>query len=105
VAAEFAVAMPAVLACLVLCLGAVQGASQYAGLSGAAAVAARLAGRGDDPGAAHAPAGAEMAVEHEGGLVCVTMSGGDGVGLSRLGIRLSARACALDEGSTGSTDR
>jgi hypothetical protein len=97
VSAEFAVALPAVLACLALCVGGVFSAAQYAALAGSAAVAARLAGRGDDPGSVEAPAGSTFQIERDGGVVCVTVTASDGTQLSRLGIRLSARACALDE--------
>ncbi|MEV8214396.1 TadE family type IV pilus minor pilin [Leifsonia sp. NPDC077715] len=97
VSAEFAVALPAVLGCLALCVGGIAGAAQYAALAGSAAVAARLAGRGDDPGGAGAPAGSTVGIEREGGLVCVSSTASGDTTLSRLGIRLSARACALDE--------
>ena len=97
VSAEFAVALPAVLGCLALCVGGVYGAAQYAALAGSAAVAARLAGRGDDPDGAGAPAGSTYGVEREGDLVCVTTTPAGDSMLSRLGIRLAARACALDE--------
>lgn len=96
VTAEFAVALPAVLACLALCVGALHGAVQYGALAAGAAAAARLEGRGDDP-AGSIPPGAAAVVERAGRTVCVRLTaGGDSV-LSRLGIRLSARACALDE--------
>lgn len=99
VSAEFAVAIPAVLACLALCVGAVAGSAQYAGLSAAAAAAARLAGRGDDPGGA-TPPGASLSVERDGPLVCAAMSAPAGGALSRLGVRLAARACAVDDKAT-----
>jgi hypothetical protein len=101
VTAEFAVALPAVLLCLALCVGAVIGAARFAGLTAAAAAAARLAGRGDDPGGASAPTGASMSIEREGGTVCVQMMDPEGTVLSGLGVRLTAHACALDEGSGG----
>ena len=97
VSAEFAVALPAVLGCLALCVGGVYGAAQYAALAGSAAVAARLAARGDDPVGAGAPAGSSFGIEREGKVVCVSSTAPDGAILSRLGIRLRARACALDE--------
>ena len=100
VTAEFSVALPAVLACLALCIGAVHGAAQYGALAAGAASAARLAGRGDDPGGA-LPSGAAMAVEREGRAVCVRVTAGGETVLSRLGIRLSSRACALDEAAAG----
>lgn len=99
--AEFAVALPAVLVCLALCVGAVIGAARYGGLIATAAAAARLAGRGDDPSGAPAPSGASMSIEREGGTICVRMTDADGTVLSNIGIRLTARACALDEGPGG----
>lgn len=97
VTAEFAVALPAVLGCLALCVGVVHGAGQYAALSGGAAAAARLAGRGDDPGTAGMPPGTVLGVDRQGGLVCVTANAAADALLTRLGVRLNARACALDE--------
>lgn len=85
------------LACLALCVGALHGLGQYAGLTGSAAVAARLAGRGDDPTAGQVPAGTTTSIEREGGMLCVQMTASEDTVLSRLGIRLTARACALDE--------
>jgi Flp pilus assembly protein TadG len=101
VTAEFAVALPAVLACLALCVGVVQSAAQYAALAGSAALAARLAGRGDDPSSAGAKGGTTQSIERQGGMLCVQMTAPDDTVLGRLGIRLSARACALDEAVTG----
>ncbi|ANF32792.1 hypothetical protein A0130_15010 [Leifsonia xyli] len=100
VSAEFAVALPAVLGCLAVCVGGICGAAQYGALAGSAAVAARQAGRGDVVGGAGAPAGADFGIEREGGVVCVRSTASDDAALSRLGIRLSARACALDESVT-----
>lgn len=101
VTAEFAVALPAVLLCLALCIGAVIGAARYGALTAAAAAAARLTGRGDDPSGASAPAGTSMSIEREGGTVCVRMTDPEGTVLSGIGLRLTARACALDEGRAG----
>jgi hypothetical protein len=98
VTAEFAVALPAVLACLALCVGAVSGSAQLGALTAGAAAAARLAGRGDDPAAAPIPGGAGMGVERAGSTVCVRLTAAEDATLSRIGVRLSARACALDEG-------
>jgi len=96
VTAEFAITVPAVLGCVALCVAAVVGAAAHAGLAGSAAAAARLAARGDDP-AAVVPHGAAMSVEPEGSTTCVRLSAQDGL-LARLGVPLTARACALDEG-------
>lgn len=100
VTAEFAVALPAVLACLALCLGALHGAAQYGALAAGAAAAARLEGRGDDP-AGVVPSAAVAEIEREGRTVCVRLTGAGDTVLGRLGIRLSARACALDEAAVG----
>lgn len=94
--AEFATALPAVLLCLALCVGAVQAAAQQARLLDHAASAARLIGRGDPAPAP--PAGASRAVGSEGGLVCVTISEPSGSGgLGALGVTVSARSCVLDD--------
>lgn len=97
VTAEFAIAVPVVLACVALCVAAVLGAAEHAALSGTAASAARLVARGDDPGLAGLPPGTAMTVEPEGSTTCVRLTASDGA-LAGIGIRLSARACALDEG-------
>lgn len=95
VTAEFATALPAVLMCLALCVGAVQAAAQQARLLDNAASAARLIGRGDPPPSP--PAGATRAVASDGALVCVTLSASSGAGLGALGVTVTARSCALDE--------
>ena len=97
--AEFAVALPAVLACLALCLGAVQAVTQQSRLVDAAAQSARMLARGDDPAdTARRMANAELTVEREGGMVCVRATSASAVtGLGALGLAVSARACALDD--------
>ncbi|GAB3584858.1 hypothetical protein GCM10027406_32050 [Leifsonia lichenia] len=101
--AEFAVALPAVLACLALCLGAVQVATQRARLVDAAAQSARMLARGDDPARVARTTEAELTVEREGGMVCVNATGMNPpgftptAGLGVLGVTVSARVCALDE--------
>jgi hypothetical protein len=97
ITAEFATALPAVMLCLALCLGAVQAAAQQSRLLDHAASAARLIGRGDPPPASSP--GATRSVGHESGMVCVTVSAPSGVGgLGALGMAASARSCVLDEG-------
>lgn len=99
--AEFAAALPAALVCLAVGIGAVQAGGQQLRLIDAAAVDARLIGRGDAPrGADLAPgSGADRTIERNGGMVCVTMSARSAVvGLGALGLRIAGRACALDEG-------
>lgn len=98
VTAEFAIATPVVLACVALCVAVVVGAAAHAGLAASAAAAARLAARGDDPGGAELPAGTAVSVEPRGSTTCVKLIAPEGA-LSIIGVRISARACALDEGS------
>lgn len=92
-------ALPAVLACLALCLGAVQAATQQTRMVEAAAQSARLLARGDDPAAAAGLATkVQLDVQREGGMVCVNATSASAVtGLGALGLRVSARACALEE--------
>lgn len=100
VTAEFATALPAVLLCLALCVGAVQAAAQQARLLGQAASAARVIGRGDPAPAP--PAGATRTVGTDDGLVCVTVSAPRGAaGLGALGLTVSARSCVLDDVAIG----
>lgn len=96
VTAEFATALPAVLLCLALCVGAVQAAGQQARLLDHAASSARLIGRGDPAPAP--PAGATRRVGSDAGMVCVTVSAPSGAaGLGALGVEVSARSCVLDD--------
>ncbi len=100
VTAEFATALPAVLLCLGLCVGAVQAAGQQARLLDHAAAAARLIARGDP--APEPPSGAARAVVSEDELVCVTLSAPSGTaGLGALGVTVSARSCVLDDVEPG----
>ena len=97
--AEFAVALPAVVLCLALCVGAVQLVAQQVRLADAAATAARLLGRGDDPGAVVTRSGASgYETTKENGLLCVSLSARPSIGAaSMIGIGASARACSVDE--------
>ena len=63
IAVEFAVALPAVMLVLGLAVGAVVAAAAQVRVEDAAGEAARLAARGDDPGAALALAGGAAALE------------------------------------------
>ncbi|WP_314149720.1 hypothetical protein [uncultured Leifsonia sp.] len=102
--AEFAAALPAVLLCLALCLAAVQAGAQQAQLTGTAAQAARLLARGED--GAGGQEGASADVERADGMVCVRLTAPSAVtGLAPLGVRVSARACALDEAIDGEAER
>ncbi len=96
-AAEFAVAVPAILIVLVLGVGALGAGAGAVRAQQAAADAARLLGRGEDEGRAFdliARAGATGTVERRDGLVCVTASVPVVTGLPEM----SVRACALDGG-------
>lgn len=101
VSAEFAVALPAIVLLLVLCVGALSSASRQVRLQDATADAARLIARGDDEGRAlallaNAASGARGSVSVEGDLVCVSASAP--VGLPLLDMRFTASSCALDGG-------
>jgi Flp pilus assembly protein TadG len=96
VAAEFAVAVPAVMLVLACCLGSVQLASQQVRLQDAAAVAARATARGDPVDVGRLVPGASAAIESGGELVCVTATV-HGPGLFGA-LTLTARSCALAGG-------
>lgn len=90
--------MPAVIVCLALCVAAVQAGAQQVRLADAAAVAARMLGRGDDASGVIARADATLETERAGGMVCVRLTAASAVaGLGPLGSAASARACALDD--------
>lgn len=96
VTAEFAAALPAVMLCLALCVGAIQAAAQQARLLDHAAAAARLLGRGDP--APQPPTGAARRVGSADGLLCVTVTAPSAVGgIGALGLTVSARSCVLDD--------
>ena len=100
VTAEFAAALPAALVCLAVGIGAVQAGGQQLRLIDAAAVDARLLGRGDGARGmgTHSVPGLERAIAREQGMVCVTLSAPSTVlGLGAAGLRIGGRACALDE--------
>jgi Flp pilus assembly protein TadG len=98
VAAEFAVAVPAVLLVLALGVAALGACSRQVRLQDAAADAARLIARGDSleraqsTVAAAAP-GARLAVSQPGDLVCADARAPSGIPLAAL--EVTARACAL----------
>jgi hypothetical protein len=101
VAAELAVALPAVLLALLLGVGALSAAATQVALQDAAADAARLLGRGEGAsraaGVVHAVHGARMASRDAGDLVCVTASADFRVG-RLISIPLHAQSCALGGG-------
>jgi len=102
VAAEFAIAMPAVLLVLAAALGGTQLAGLQLRAQDAAADAARLLGRGDGAAVgAHVAArlpGASWASSTRGDFVCVRVTvapGGPGAGL---GLYAEGSGCALADG-------
>lgn len=102
VAAELALALPAVVLTLLLGAGALGAASRQVALQDAAADAARLLGRGEDPGRAQsavtaAVPGASMSSSLSGDLVCVTASVDVSIG-SIVRVPLNASSCALAGG-------
>ena len=104
VVAEFAVALPAVVLVLGLCLGAVQVASQQVRLTDAAADAARTLARGDAAAVAEArvrrlSGGAQMSTSTRGEFICVELAAPAGLGpASLVGLRVRASGCALAGG-------
>lgn len=102
VAAELALALPAVVLALLLGAGALGAASRQVALQDVSADAARLLGRGESADAAErvvhvAVPDAGMSAARRGDLVCVTASMTASIGaLVRLPLRASS--CALDGG-------
>ena len=102
VAAELALALPAVVLALMLGAGALGAAARQVSLQDAAADAARLLGRGESGGAAAtvvaaAVPGAVTSSRASGDLVCVTARADASIG-TLLRIPLSASSCALSGG-------
>ena len=103
VAAEFAVTLPAVLLVIAIGAGAVVAGAQAARLQGAAADAARLAGRGDSSAlgalVATLPGRTSIDVDEGERLVCVTLSSPVVITvLAATRFDVSARACAAAGG-------
>ncbi|MFS0732178.1 TadE family type IV pilus minor pilin [Microbacterium sp. 1P10UB] len=97
VAAEFAVALPAVVLVVLLTSAALGACATQVRLQDAAADAARLASRGEDPGRIAQPVaaiGGTVAVGARGDLVCVTATAEAGI----IPVTLTASSCALDGG-------
>lgn len=98
VAAEFAVALPAVLLVLALGVAALGACSRQVRLQDAAADAARLVARGDSVERAHgavaaAVPGARLRVSRPGDLVCAEARAPSGIPFARLDV--TAQGCAL----------
>lgn len=102
VAAEFAVALPAVLLIVVLAVGAMHAQAERIVLQDAASDAARLIARGEDGGRADAliakaVPGGGLSIAPNGDLVCVRASAPVRVFPGVL-IDITASACALAGG-------
>ncbi|MFD2675507.1 TadE family type IV pilus minor pilin [Gulosibacter bifidus] len=96
-AAEFAVAMPAVIVVCALAVGAVVAASAQTAAQDAAGEAARLAARGDDHTVALqiAGLGATASVRDSGELRCVNVTVPIRILGRDTGIQASAESCAI----------
>ncbi len=102
VAAELALALPAVALTLLLGAGVLGAASRQVSLQDAAADASRLLGRGESVSAAESTlaasvGGARLSSYHRGDLVCVTVQMDVAVG-ALIRVPLQASSCALDGG-------
>ncbi|WP_233486783.1 TadE family type IV pilus minor pilin [Zhihengliuella sp. ISTPL4] len=102
VAAELALALPAVVLVLLLGVGALAAGSRQVALQDAAADAARLLGRGEDPSSAArvvhgAVPGAGASFGRTDDLVCATATLQVSVG-AVISFPLRASSCALDGG-------
>jgi hypothetical protein len=102
VAAELALALPAVALTLLLGAGALGAAAQLVSVQDAVADAARLLGRGENEASAHAAVaasvpGAHVSSENRGEFVCVSARIDARVG-RLISIPLSASSCALTGG-------
>lgn len=100
VTAEFAVVLPAVMAVVVLTLGAMGATARQVRLEQGVAQGARLAARGEPDAlvgdaVTRAVGDARAVLEEEGDLVCVSATAPAGLSLP-VGL-LRARACALAE--------
>jgi hypothetical protein len=98
VAAEFAVALPAVALVLAVCLGGIGVGSQQVRLQDAAAGAARALARGDAGTAEVVIGGAAWHRWEREGLLCVRLSEAVRAPAVVGGWRLAAVSCALDGG-------
>ena len=102
VAAELALALPAVALTLLLGAGALGAAAQLVSVQDAVADAARLLGRGESDAAAHAAvaasvSGARVTSHARGDFICVTARIDARIG-RLISIPLSATSCALSGG-------
>ncbi|WP_426181245.1 TadE family type IV pilus minor pilin [Microbacterium sp. TWP3-1-2b2] len=102
VAAELAIALPAVVLALLLGAGALGAAARQVSLQDAVADAARLLGRGEDAGTAYAAVtasvrDAQVSSELRGDLSCVSARTDAVIG-HVIRIPLTASSCALSGG-------
>lgn len=97
VAAEFAVAMPAVVIVLAMCVGAVVSASTSVRVQDAAGEAARLSARGDAPEAVLSIAGGAASLEtwDSGELRCARVSAPLVFAGVTISVRVKGESCAL----------
>ncbi|ANJ27817.1 hypothetical protein ATC03_14965 [Agromyces aureus] len=101
VTAEFAVALPAIMLVLAICLASVHLVTVQVRLTDAAAAAARALGRGESVGVASGivsriAGGAELAHADDGTFTCVTLQASGGGLLAP--ITLTSEACAMSGG-------
>lgn len=98
--AEFAVALPAIVAVIAVGAAALMVGSTHVRLQDAAADAARLVSRGEPDRAAgvvaSSVAGAAAVIGSDGDLVCVTATAE--VRVAAVVVPVMARSCALDGG-------
>ncbi len=102
VAAEFAIALPAVILVLAMVLGGLQLGVLQLRLQDAAADAARSLGRGDSAAAvasrlAQQIPGARWSSSRSGALVCARLVASAGGPAAMLGLTVSAASCAQAE--------
>ena len=97
VTAEFAIALPAVLAVFALGEAGVALAGRAVLLTDAASVVARAASRGENPALPpSAPVGTRVLLSTSGGVTCATVSVVAMAG--PIAVPLTARSCALGTG-------
>ncbi|MDJ1372370.1 TadE family protein [Gulosibacter molinativorax] len=96
-AAEFAVAIPAVVLVLTLCVGAVVSASAYVRVQDAAGEAARLSARGDAPDSALSIAGSGASVDtwDSGEFRCARVSAPITIAGITVSVSAEGTSCAL----------
>ncbi|GAA1942421.1 TadE family type IV pilus minor pilin [Agromyces allii] len=99
--AEFAVALPAIMLVLAICLASVHLVTVQVRLTDAAAAAARALGRGEGADAAAGIVGriagpADLSHTDDGMFTCVTLTASGGGLLAS--IRLTSEACAMSGG-------